>query len=216
MGRYVVSAFRERSVSFVVVEDDLETCQELEEQGIPYIHGDASQPEILEAARVAEAATIIVCVATDALTVYTVLLAKQLNPEITVIARAVEDDAERRLELAGADRVINPYRVGGMRLAFTAIKPTVMDFIEGSIPGVGGGLELAEVTVRRGSPLVGRSIVGADIRRRLEIIVIGLIREGHSSYNPNPETVIEAGDVLVVLGAPSAVEKVMEACAGNG
>lgn len=216
MGRYVVNAFRERSVPFVVVEEDLETCRELEEEEIPYIHGDASQPEILEAARVGSAATIIICVATDALTVYTVLLARQLNPAVTVIARAVEDDAEHRLELAGADRVINPYRVGGMRLAFSAIKPMVMDFIEGSIPGVGGGLELAEIRVRGGSSLVGRSIIGADIRRRLEIIVIGLVREGESSYNPNPETVIEAGDVLVVLGSPPAVEKAMEACAGGG
>ncbi|MCP4900267.1 MAG: potassium channel protein [bacterium] len=211
MGRAVVDVLQQRKVSFVVVEADAQNCHELEERRIPVVQGDATLNAVLQAARVQSARTMIACLADDAHNVFSILLARQLQPEISIIARAVEEEAEERLRLAGADKVINPYRIGGVRLAFTAIKPTVMDFIEASVPGTTMELELAEVVVHPDSDLVGKTLASAEVRQRFGIIVVALKRGDESTFNPGPDAVMHAGDVLVALGPVPAIESIEQA-----
>jgi voltage-gated potassium channel len=198
-------------VPFIVIEEKEENCRQLEETGIPYLHGDATQEAVLMAAHVERAKTFLTCLADDAHNVYAILLARQLNPDINIIARAVDEGAEERLRRAGANRVINPYRLGGMRLAFTALKPTVMDFIEASLPGTSVELELAEIVVQPHSDLAGKTLAGAEVRQRFGIIVVALKRGDHSTFNPGPNEVMEAGDVLVALGPINALEQTEKA-----
>jgi voltage-gated potassium channel len=211
MGRAVVEVLRNRHVPFVVVEASDARCRELDEEGIPFVHGDATAESVLRAARVDRARTFLTCLADDAHNVYAILLARQLNPQATIIARAVDEGAEERLLLAGADRAINPYRMGGMRLAFTALKPTVMDFIEASLPGTASELELAEIVVHPTSELAGKTLAGAEVRRRFGIIVVALKRGDSSTFNPGPDERIEAGDVLVALGPLQRLEQMERA-----
>lgn len=211
MGRAVVEVLRERGVSFAVVDLDSERVHDLEEEHQAVVRGDATQDGVLRAVGVARAGTLITCLADDAHNVYAILLAKQINPEITVIARAVEDGAEERLRLAGADRVLNPYRVGGTRLAITALKPTVTDFIDASLSGSSIELELAEVVVHPSSDLAGKTLAGAEVRQRFGIIVVALKRGEESTFNPGPHERIEAGDVLVALGPLQALESIEQA-----
>lgn len=211
MGRAVVEVLRQRRIPFVVVEMDRKNCGYLEELRVPVVNGDATQKAILEAARVQWARTMISCLADDAHNVFAILLARQLNPNISVIARAVEEEAEERLRLAGADKIINPYRIGGARLAFTAIKPAVVDFIDASLPGNALELELAEVVLHPESELVGKSLAGAEVRKRYEVIVVALNRGNESTFNPGPDTVMEAGDVLIALGPITAIERIEQA-----
>ena len=186
MGRAVVEVLRERGVSFAVVDLDPERVRRLEEEHQPALRGDATQEDVLRAAGTERAKTLITCLADDAHNVYAILLAKQLNPKITIIARAVEDGAEERLKLAGADRVLNPYRVGGTRLAITALKPTVSDFIDASLSGASIELELAEVVVHPSSDLAGKTLAGAEVRQRFGIIVVALKR-GEEHLQPGTE-----------------------------
>lgn len=211
MGRAAVEVLRERRVPFVVVDIDEGRCRQLAEAKIPYIVGDATQEPVLRTARVDRARTFLACLADDAHNVFAILLARQLNPEIVVIARAVEEGSEGRLRLAGADQVINPYRLGGMRLAFTAIKPTVMAFIEASLPGSSVELELAEFVVHPQSALAGKTLAGAEVRQRFGVIVVALKRGDSSTFNPAPDERIEAGDTLVALGPIQALERIEQA-----
>ena len=211
MGRAVVEVLTERKVPFVVIEAKPERVRELEESRVPVILGDATQESAQRAANLPAARTFLSCLADDAHNVFAILLARQLNPKVTIIARAVEEGSEERLRLAGADKVINPYRLGGMRLAFTALKPTVMDFIEASLGGPDMELELTEVTVHAESELVGKTLAGADVRRRFGIIVVALKRKDHATFNPGPDSVIQSGDVLVTLGPIQAVNQLEKA-----
>ncbi len=211
MGRAVVEALRERRVPFVVVDSDPERLTRIEEEGVPTVHGDATQERTLLSAKILTAKTVLACLRDDAHNVFAILLARQLNPQITIIARAVEDESEERLRLAGAHKVINPYRLGGTRLAYTALKPTVVDFLEASLPGTSEDLELAEMLVQPSSELAGDTLAGANVRKRFGIIVVALKREGRSLFNPEPDIRIEAGDVLVVLGPINALERTEQA-----
>jgi voltage-gated potassium channel len=211
MGRAVVEVLRARGIAFAVVDFEPERCRELEEEHQPVVRGDATQEEVLRAAGTERAKTLIACLADDAHNVYSILLARQLNPDITIIARAVDDGAEERLRLAGADRVFNPYRVGGTRLAITALKPTVSDFIDASLSGSSIELELAEVVVHPSSDLAGKTLAGAEVRQRFGIIVVALKRGDDSTFNPGPNERIEAGDVLVALGPIQALERIEKA-----
>jgi voltage-gated potassium channel len=211
MGRAVVDVLGRKGAKFVVVENDPERCRDIEEQRVQVVRGDATREEVLSAAGVERAGTLIACLADDAHNVYTILLARQLNPDITIIARAADDGAEERMRLAGADRVLNPYRLGGMRLAFSALKPTVTDFIEASLSGATVELELAEVVVHPSSELAGKTLVEAGVRRRFGVIVVALKRGEQSTFNPGPDERIEAGDVLVALGPIQALERIEKA-----
>ncbi len=211
MGRAVVEVLRERGVPFVVVEANAERTRALEDARIHVVQGDATKEDVLRAARIDTAKTFLTCLADDAHNVFAILLARQLNPGITIIARAVEEGSEGRLRLAGADQVINPYRLGGMRLALTALKPTVMDFIETSLPGSSSELELAEIVVHPSSELAGKTLAGAEVRRRFGLIVVALKRGDASSFNPGPDERIEPGDVLVALGPIHALEQIERA-----
>jgi len=211
MGSAVVEILRRRGYSIAVVEQDTDHCRPLEDEGVPVVRGDATDEKVLSSTNIAEAKTIITCLADDAHNVYTILLARQLNPEINVIARAVEIDAEERLKLAGANRVLNPYQIGGMRLALSAIKPTVTDFIDKSMLGSSVELDLAEIVIEPSSELAGKTLAGADVRKRFGIIVVALKRGEEAIFNPDAHERIEGGDVLVALGPLSAIERVEKA-----
>jgi voltage-gated potassium channel len=211
MGHAVVDILRERGYPIAVVEMNPDHCRPLEDEGMPVVRGDATDEKVLASTNIAEAKTIITCLADDAHNVYTILLARQLNPEINVIARAVEIDAEERLKLAGANRVLNPYQIGGMRLALSAIKPTVTDFIDESLLGSSVELELAEIEVHPSSDLAGKTLAGAEVRKNYGIIVVALKRGDEAIFNPEANERIEAGDVLVALGPLSAIERIEQA-----
>jgi voltage-gated potassium channel len=211
MGHAVVEVLHQRGIPFAVVELDPERCRPLEDQALHVVRGDATDENVLASTNIKHAKTIITCLADDAHNVYTILLARQLNPKINVIARAVEAGAEERLRLAGADRVLNPYKIGGMRLALTAIKPTATDFIDESLLGSSVELELAEIVIDPSSELAGKTLAGAEVRKRFGIIVVALKRGDQSIFNPDAHERIEGGDVLVALGPLSAIERVEKA-----
>jgi voltage-gated potassium channel len=211
MGQAVVDVLDQRGLAFVVVDIDPDHCRELEDQGKHVVRGDATDEKVLASTNITQAKTVITCLADDAHNVYTILLARQLNPEITVIARAVETGAEERLSLAGADRVLNPYKIGGMRLALTAIKPTVTDFIDESLLGSSVELELAEIIIDPSSELAGKTLAGAEVRKRFGIIVVALKRGDRAIFNPDAQERIEGGDVLVALGPIADIERVERA-----
>ena len=205
MGSAVVEVLRARKVGHVVVEKNKEKCPQMEEFKIPFIIGDATVESVQRAANITSAKAFLTCLADDAHNVYAILLARQLNPSVIIIARAVSEEAEERLRMAGSDKVINPYRLGGTRLALTALTPTVMDFLEASLTGSAEDLELAEIEIQDHSDLIGKTVAGADVRRRYGVLIVALKRGRKSIFNPGPDELISQGDVLVTLGPQSSL-----------
>jgi len=208
IGSIVAEQFRRQQIPYVVVERDAERVQLALEQGALGVEADASREEVLKRVGIDRARGLVAVVGTDAENVYTVLSARVMRPNLFIISRAETDDATQKLKRAGADRVISPYQIGGMQIAQTALRPAVVDFV--ALATSADNLELAmeEITIADKSPFSNLSIVDANLRQRYGVIVIGIQRhDRRMEFNPEPDTRIEPGDKLVVLGRPDSLKR---------
>lgn len=201
MGQAVVDELRRARRQVVTVEKHVDKLRQLDAAGLLFVAGDATEEAVLRRAGVERARGLVACLNDDAHNVYTVLTARSLNPNLFIVARASEPGAEARLLRAGADRVMNPYRLGGARLAHMLAKPGVVDFLDVSLQADGGEqLVLEQLAVAQEGPLAGRSLAEVDLRRRFRVAVVSVQRGADMIPNPDPEMRLEAGDLLVVLG----------------
>jgi voltage-gated potassium channel len=207
MGQSVVVELLRSGRPLVVIERNPEKVRRLIAAGIPMVDGDGTSEEVLRAAGVVRARGLVACLNDDAHNIYTVLTARSLNPKIFVVARAGEESAEERMRRAGADRVVNPYHLGGVRLAHMLSKPAVVDFLDVSLPAAGTSLELEQVRLVRGSPLVGTTIAESDIRRQWGVGIVAVRRATDFFPNPDPDFRFQVDDVLVVLGSRAGLER---------
>ncbi|HEX5043737.1 MAG TPA: potassium channel protein [Candidatus Polarisedimenticolaceae bacterium] len=205
MGEAVVIELVRGGRPVVVIERSPEKLRRLISAGLPVVDGDATSEEVLRAAGTARRG-LVACLNDDAHNVYTVLTARSLNPGLFIVARAGEESAESRMLRAGADRVVNPYQLGGLRLAHMLAKPAVVDFLDVSLPAAGRSLELEQVRLQQGSALVGSTLGESDLRRRWGVGVVAVRRGEQFFPNPDSDFRLEAEDELVVLGGRAGLE----------
>jgi voltage-gated potassium channel len=200
IGEIIARQLKERGIPLLVVENNPEHLARLEEAGYYFVVGDATREEVLQEAGIERARGLVAVVSSDAGNVYIVLTARSLNPELYIVARAEERGAEQKLKRAGADIVESPYEMGGRKMAHAILRPTVTTFLELTMKE-GVDLSMEETRVEASSSLIGLPLKDSGLRRDLDLIVVAIKRaDGQMLYNPAPETMIQAGDTLVLLG----------------
>ncbi|HBG92951.1 MAG TPA: potassium channel protein [Nitrospiraceae bacterium] len=199
MGRIICRELKEKDIKFVVIEKRPDTFESAEETLV--LKGDATKDENLKEAGIEKAKGLISVLPTDAENLFVVLSARELNPKLFIVARAGEEGSEQKLLRAGADRVVSPYHIGGLRIAHTVLKPAVVDFIEFATKSGNIDLQMEEITVQHNSKLAGLTLDECGIGRDLGIIVVAIKKvSGDMKFNPTFRTSIEAGDTLIALG----------------
>ena len=201
-GRYVAREFAAEEIDFVIIDDNLEEVEEIKKLGYTVIFGDATLDESLNRVKIAQAVCIVTALSSDAENLYTVLSAKTLNPKIRAIARASNEEAVQKLQRAGADAVISPYITGGKRLAAAALRPQVMDFVDGIITGSNRSYYLEEFLIdAKICPYVGKSLREAKLRSQSGALVLAIRRfDGNLIAGPMGDTPILEGDALICMG----------------
>lgn len=208
IGSTVAAQFRREKVPFVVIDRDPVRVQAALDDGALAIEADASREDALRRVGIERARGLIAVVGTDAENVYAVLSAHDMCPGLFVISRAETEDAVQKLKRAGANRVISPYQIGAVQIAQTALRPAVVDFVELATSSSNLELAIEQIPVSSGSPLAARTIVEANLRQRVGVIVVGIQRKDQTmEFNPEPDTAIRAGDQLVVLGRPGSLRR---------
>ena len=207
MGEIIAREFVRQAVPFVVIERNPERMHLAMEQGLLAVEADASNEDVLKRVRIDRARGLIASVGTDAENVYAVLSARLLKPDLFIVGRAESDDSRLKLKRAGADRVISPYHLGGLQLAQTAMRPAVVDFVQLATSSDNMDLNLEQVHIEAGSSLAGRSLIDAGLRQRFGVVVVGIRRaDGRMDFNPEPETAMNPGDDLVVMGRSGSLK----------
>jgi voltage-gated potassium channel len=201
MGRIVCEEFSAMEMRFVVVDRDAALVENL---NIPHgigLAGDATSDDVLRQAGVERARTLVTLAASDADNLYIVMSARLLNDKLHIVARAADEEAEKKLVRAGANRVVSPYVIGGQRVAQAVLRPAVLDFLELAQREDFQELQIEEVAIGARAALVGAPIKDNRIRQGLGVMVLAVRKpDGAMQFNPTPETVLQAGDTLIVLG----------------
>jgi voltage-gated potassium channel len=201
-GRHVAAEFAAEGIPFLIIDARSEQVQEAKQKGYIVIQGDATLDASLQNAQIDRSVCIVAALSSDAENLYTVLSAKSLNPQIRAIARASSEEAGQKLQRAGADAVVSPYITGGRRLAAAALRPQVMDFVDGILTGTDRSFYMEEFLLDpQICPCVGQTLREARLRLQTGALVLAVRRaDGNLIAGPTGETVLMGGDLLICMG----------------
>lgn len=207
--RCVIEELENTRTTFVIVNNEVSTWLESKDyKNVLYIEGDPSEETVLKKAGVENAKGLIAALGNDTQNVFVVLTARELNPKLRIVARVAERESEQKFLRAGADAVVCPNFIGGLRLASEIIRPVVVDFLDVMMRGREITLRIEEVTVSPCSRFINKTLAEADIGKKTGVIVVA-IKEAATHrylYNPSAETVIRESDTLITLGEIGQIE----------
>jgi len=199
VGRQVARDLRAAGARYVVIDTDPENIEDAQDVvGVRAIEGSPSDDDALRSAGIERARAVVACVDSDAENIFIALTARELRADVTIVARASDEDSESKLKRAGADRVISPYKASGAEMARLALHPQVA----GSV-NVIDDYRLEELEIAAGAQGIGRAI--ADVRGGS--MIVALRREGQFQPQPPGDTVLREGDVVVAMGTPRTMDR---------
>ncbi|MFM5981786.1 MAG: potassium channel family protein [Sphaerospermopsis kisseleviana] len=201
-GRQIAKEFQAEGVSFAVIDSDFESVQQAQSEGYIVYQGDATLDDTLLKVGIERAICIVAALPSDAENLYTVLSAKTLNPHIRAIARASTEEAVQKLQRGGADAVISPYITGGKRMAAAALRPQILDFVDGMLSGADRQLYMEEFLLDAAfCPFVGQTLQKAKLRSQTGALVLAIRRsDGNLIGGPTGDTVLMSRDTLICMG----------------
>lgn len=201
-GRQIALEFKAEGIPFAVVDSVIEQAEAARVLGYIAVHGDATLDETLFRVGIERAICLVAALPSDAENLYTVLSAKTLNPQIRAIARASTEEAVQKLQRAGADAVVSPYITGGRRMAAAALRPQVMDFVDGILTGTDRSFYMEEFLIDpKTCPIVGKTLREGGLRSQSGALVLAIRRaDGTLIAGPTGDTALLSGDVLICMG----------------
>ena len=210
VGRRIINNLRKQGHLYVIIETNETRVAELALDGTNLLIGDATNEENLIKAGVLRAKGRASCLPDDAANVYVVLTARGLNKDLHIVARAVEEQAEPTLIRAGASRVVAPTIIGSQSMARALLRPAIADFMD-SIVAETLDLVFDEVAIGDNSIYRGKKLSETNISREMSLIVVAIRHaDGELAFHPNGNTVIEQGDLLIVIGKAESVKRLIE------
>ncbi len=217
VGRTICEELFTEQVPFVVIDRDADQSEALERKGYRVILGDATEDEVLLQAGILRARGLVAVASRDVDNLYITLSAREMcaseNPGLLIVSRASDQRELRKIRSAGADEVISPYAIGGVRMAQALLRPAVYEVTD--LLSRSGEMELSleDIVLREGSPLAGRALRDTNLRQDFNIIIIGVKKPGGElAFNPGPDHVLEVGDELVILGSRDQLDRFAADC----
>jgi voltage-gated potassium channel len=182
-----------------------------------FILGDATEEETLIRAGIKRASGILAVLGEDSYNLLITVQARYINPEIKIVARCNENNLTDKFYRAGANYVVNPSFIGGMRMASEMIRPHIVSFLDRMLRGNDPTIRVEEVTVMAQSPWVGRSLKEVDIHGLTGLVPISVkhLEESDFTYNPCLDEVLRPLTVIVVIGNHEQLSKLRKYCEGE-
>ena len=211
VGRRAGDELRDAGVAYVVLDFSEEALEHAREHDVPFVDGSGSEDEDLVKAGIDRARGILVASDDDGDNLYITLSVKARRPDMIVIARGSSEEAERKLKLAGADRVVTPYTTAGRVMAQLMIKPQVTSFVNAMTSSEAPDLNFEEIEVTSSSGAAGRTIGALNISSKTGANIVAVRKLGGAlELRPTKDTMLEESDVIVGLGSPAEIKKLEE------
>jgi voltage-gated potassium channel len=208
IGRELTRYLTQKYIDVVIIERNSNRVSTMDNDGILYLVGEATDESIMENAGIHRARGLVTAVATDADNVFLVLIAKQLNPNIFIVARAEQNSTKKTLLAAGADKVISPYDIGARRMAHAVLRPAVIEFLEMAFADDSTDIQLEEIQIQPSSELIGVTLQDSGVRQNMDVNIIAFRKpEGRMVFNPKADDRFEAGDTVIAVGSARSIKQ---------
>ncbi len=208
IGRVICRNLRRKPFDVVAIDKSPELIPLMDEDGILYVAGDAGDEASLIKAGIKRAKGLVAALATDTDNVFLVLSARQLAPELTIIARASKEAVKSKLQAAGADSVESPYEMGALSMAQHIIRPTVTNFLDLAFAHQRKDIQMEEIPVSESSKLVNVQLKDSGIRQNYNLIIIAIKKpDGNMLFNPSFEAAIMPDDTVIAVGELDNLQK---------
>jgi len=208
IGRVLCRNLRRKPLDVIVVEKNPELIPVMDQDGILYVNGEATEDANLIKAGIERAKVLVAALGTDTDNVFLVLTARQLAPELTIIARASQEKSESKLKAAGADTVESPYEMGAVSMAHRIIRPTVTSFLDLAFAHTRKDIQMEEIPVDESSELINVMLKDSGIRQNYNLIIIAIKKpDGSMLFNPSFEAVIKPDDTMIAVGEVDNLQK---------
>jgi voltage-gated potassium channel len=208
IGRVLCRHLKRANIDVAVIEKDSGQIPVMDEDGVLYIVGEATDENSLIKAGIERAKAVIAALATDTDNVFLVLTARQLVPELLIMARASQETAKIKLRAAGANYVESPYEMGAVSMAHRIIRPTVTSFLDLAFAHKRKDIQMEEIPVSNASELVNVQLKDSGIRQNYNLIIIAINKaDGNMLFNPSFEAVIAPNDTVIAVGEVDNLQK---------
>ena len=208
VGHQVAETFETEGIPYVVIDSKKEAADELERKGALGVIGDATSDSLLTESGILKAKGLVACSDSDVVNVFITLSARALNPDLYIVARAGLKDTEKKLLMAGANRVISPYFISGVRMAALATRPVTSDFLDIVTHGGSVDFKLFEITIPENSKFVHKTIKESNIRDTSGVAVLAIKKsDGTFDLQPRATSRIDKNDIMVLIGTQEQYEK---------
>jgi voltage-gated potassium channel len=208
IGRVLTRDLKRTPMDLVVIDKDPELIPVMENDDVLYVTGEASDETNLIRAGIHRARGLIAVLATDTENVFLVLTARQLAPELLIVARASKEEAKGKLKAAGADTVESPYEMGALSMAHRIVRPTVTSFLDLAFAHTRKDIQMEEIPVDASSSMVDVMLKDSGIRQNYNLIIIAIKKpDGSMMFNPSFEAVIQSEDTVIAVGEVDNLQK---------
>ncbi len=208
-GKCVAAEFYKTQTPFVIIEKKPEYINAVFEIGdIPVIEGDAMQDSVLQLAGINRARGLVTSLSDDKDNTFVVLSARSLNLKLKIIARNIEVENTEKLRKAGADEVISPNSIGGLKMASSMIRPSVVQFLDVMLKDKSNAIRFDEVKANEIASFIGLSVKEADISNKTGLLLLAVMHEdGAYDFNPDANMIFKQNDILLVMGSPDQINR---------
>lgn len=208
IGRVICRNLQRTPYDLVVVEKNPDLIPVMDKDGILYVASDAADEANLLKAGIRRARGLVAALATDTDNVFLVLSARQLAPELNIIARASQEGAKNKLRAAGANSVESPYEMGAASMAHRIIRPTVTNFLDLAFAHARKDIQMEEIPVSEKSRLTNIPLKDSGIRQDFNLIIIAIKKpDGTMLFNPSFETALMPDDTVIAVGEEENLQK---------
>ncbi len=211
VGRGVIQRLQQSGATIVAVDRNPEQEAWANEHGVPLLIEDATLDVTLDHAGAARAAGLVAATSSDAVNVYITLSARMINPDLRISARASDEEAAKKLELAGANSVFSPYKFTGYRIAQSLLRPQISDFLDmaSAVERPEVGIDIEEYRISGRTRWAGQTVTGSGLRDMADVILLAVAKPGAAiEFNPPGETSLAPGDTIVLMGHHATLRKI--------
>jgi voltage-gated potassium channel len=208
IGRHIIDELYNTGRPFVAIDNNAGICTELSQKNMLFVQGDATSSKVLGAANAESAKGIFCSLPSDGANLLLILTAKGINSGLKIVAKAEEDESEEKMRMAGADRVVLPLFIGGLRMASEMIRPEAVTFLDKMLKGKEEVFRIEDITIGAESPFIGKTLEHSGLLHRQGITVVAVRREERYTFNPPKEERLEKGDSLILMGEIKGIREI--------